>query len=169
MSTLSNPLAASHSSLRRWSLSFAGPAALGAAWATKSGVAITEVARLPLLWVGVAALMVHALYIGAALSGLSPSARDVLSSAVDSLSRGGALLLGLCPALLFMVTTTDGSWVAEVLVRLCAGLGALTGLSVLFHKLCVEPDASVLARFVFLSWAAVLLGIGSQLFGLSVG
>lgn len=154
---------------RHWALCLAGPAALGAASAAKDSGAITEVLRLPLVWVGVAALMVPALYIGVALSGRSPSGRQVLGSLADAVCRGGGLLLGLAPALLFLVVTSDRGPVVQGLVAGVAGIGALAGLSVLFRKLCTERDAGVLARFVFISWAAVLLGIGAQLFTLGRG
>lgn len=149
---------------RYLALCVAGPAALGLVLAVRDGTALTEVGRLPLLWLGVAALMVPALYIGAALSGLSPSARDVVRAAVDGLSRGGGLLLGLAPGLLFLVVTSQEGAVARGLVGLCAVLGALSGLAVIFRRLFVAHDASILARFVFFGWSAVLLGIGTQLF-----
>lgn len=150
----------------RAALALAGPAALGAALAAHDVGALGEVARLPLLWVGVAALMTPALYIGAALSGLSPSAREVGGAAVDALARGGGLLLGLAPALLFLVVTSFSAEAGRALVGVAALVGAVAGLGVLFRRLCVEPDAGVTPRFVFLGWAAVLLGIGAQLFTL---
>lgn len=150
----------------RWGLALAGPAALGVVLATRDVGAVSEVLRLPVLWVGVAALMTPALYIGAALSGLAPSARDVGRVALDSLARGGGLLLGLAPALLFLVVTSFSDVTAQLLIGAAAFFAAFSSLAVLFRHLCVEPDAGVLPRFVFMGWAAVLLGIGAQLFTL---
>lgn len=150
----------------RAALAVAGPAALGVVLTARDVASVTEVIRLPVLWVGVAALMTPALYIAAALSGLAPSLRDVGRVTLDGLSRGGGLLLGLAPALLFLVATALSADLAHALVGVVAGLGALAGLGVLFHELCVRTDASVTARFVFMGWSAVLLGIGAQLFQL---
>lgn len=150
----------------RLALAVAGPAALGVALASRDIGSASEVLRLPVLWIGVAALMTPALYIVAALSGLAPSAREVVGSAVDALGRGGGLVLGLAPALLFLVATSFSGAVARGLVGLAAIVGAVAALGVLFHRLYVEPDAGVSARFVFMGWAAVLLGIGVQLFTL---
>lgn len=141
-----------------------GPAALGLALAAQDATRATEIGRLPVLWLGVAALMTPALYIGSALSGLDHRARDVVSAAARALGRGGALLAGLAPALLFVVVTSGAA--GRALVGLAAIAGAVTGLGVLFRELFVEPDAGVLPRFVFLGWAAVLIGIAGQLYAM---
>lgn len=161
LSTSSPPVAGP-----RMALALLGPAALGLVLTAGDPGAFTEVLRLPLLWIGVAALMTPALYITAALSGLAPSLREVASATLDALSRGGGLLLGLAPALLFLVATSFSSRLAHDFVGVVAALGALAGLGLLFERLLVATDASATARFVFFGWAAVLLGIGAQLFAL---
>jgi hypothetical protein len=147
--------------------SIVGPLVLGAVlglpWG--GGAALYEAAVLPSVLFGTVLLMFPALYIGATILGVAPSAAVVMRAFTKGLSSTGALLLGFAPlcAFLLLTNTTEPLW-AWLL-----GAGTLTislwmGLRTLQSEMFSPQEKSYLWWPLFWGWALIALVIGERLF-----
>jgi hypothetical protein len=126
-------------------------------------VMLLYMALVPAILFGVLGLMIPALYIGAATAGIAPSARTVLDAAGRALCDMGRILLGLAPALAFLLATAavpSALWPVAVGV---IALGVLISMKALYGALAAAnaPAGRILA--VFVPWALVSLGIAGHL------
>jgi hypothetical protein len=141
-----------------------GPAACGAVLGLPAGPAKVAVLAVvvPAAVLGLAVLMVPALYVGATLAGVAPPARQVVKAAGDAITGCGIALLGLVPPTGFVVATANrsrGIWVVGLVV---IGAAVIVGLARLYRELFGEPARR--APFLFGTWALVALGLGARLF-----
>lgn len=145
-------------------LIFIGPAAIGAALGLTEGptILISRAAALPAVIVGVAALMLPALYIGSAFLGVAPKARAVARSSKEALKDMGIIFLGLAPPLIFLVAASMEGSTVRLLGSLVVGLGVALGLRALYVRLF--DRRSFKAVGLFAGWSLVCVGIGAQLF-----
>jgi len=151
----------------RWTrglpLALAGPALAGAALGLPHGPAAlaTRAALLPAIIVGVALIMLPALYIGAAFLGVAPNARSVISAAGSALADTGMVFLGLAPALLFLVAASTVTTTVVGLGYLTVALAVAIGLRALYLRLFTGNARRSVPLFA--CWAMVSLGIGARL------
>ena len=149
----------------------AGPAAMGMAMGLGAsiGAVIQWGVALPLMVGGLALVLVPALYIAISLSGNAPAPApgDVARAALTALNDVGTMLLGLAPALGFMVVTTQNR-ATIIVATVFLAIGVVLALRGLFLRLFategpvwVVPAPTVVA---YLAWCAVSLGIGAQWF-----
>ena len=141
-----------------------GPAALGLAASLGGdldGLA-SAVITLPAVVLGTTVFMLPALYIGSALVGADAGAREMGRHALAALREAGMGCLGLAPAMMFLcATSTLGGGLAVQLALLFAMILGLRGL----HARLFAEHEGFFASLVFTAWAAVAVGIGSQLAG----
>ncbi len=142
----------------------AGPVALGALLGLEVGpaTALLKALILPTILLGVATVMVPALYIGSTLTGMAPPA----SAMAGSLGRGfracGLVMLGLAGPVLFLLATTESATTTTFL-GICTTLaGVSAGLRIIFADLFEKR--SLTACMAFAAWALVALGIGLHLY-----
>ncbi len=144
-----------------------GPAAVGACMGMYygAGALLEKALTLPAVLLGVTLLMIPALYIGAALLGVAPSARSVMRASLHALHDTGIIFLGLTPALAFLVATSSNSLTVYILGQLTAATGAILALRALYLRLFANRGErpSKLMVPVYLAWSMVCLGIGWQL------
>jgi hypothetical protein len=155
------PVASSHA--RRASFAIAGPALVGAALGLHAGPAelLARAATLPAIVVGVALLMLPALYIGAAFLGVAPRAGAVARSGVAALADTGVVMLGLAPSLLFLVAASTSAAAVSALALIVLALAVAIGLRALFARLFERRGAAAIGLFA--CWSLVSAGIGAQL------
>lgn len=162
------PLAPPQEAARSWrSMALAalgGPVALGAIVGLEVGpvAALMKSLALPGVLAGVAAVMVPALYISAAITGVAPPARDMLRSLVRGFRACGLVMLGLGGPALFLLATTQTGEAAVVVGGGVTVAGVLVGLRVLFTDLF--EDGALLARGAFAAWSLVALIMGMRLY-----
>ena len=151
-------------------LALGGPALLGAALGMPFGLSrlLSEAAIVPAIVVGLSVFMIPALYIATTLIGAAPSADQVGASAASSLRAGGTLLVGLAPATLFLIATSQTRAMVWVLGFLVLAAAMVASLRILFSDLFTAQAARVRALPVFLIWALVSFGLGALLFGRSL-
>jgi hypothetical protein len=156
--------AASHG--RTALVALAGPALLGAALGMPFGLPklLSEAAMVTAIVVGLSVLMIPALYIATTLVGAAPSADQVGASAASALRAGGTLLLGLAPATLFLIATSQTHVIVWILGFLVLSVSMIASLRILFSDLFTTPTARLRALPVFLIWSIVSLGLGAHLF-----
>ena len=156
--------AASHG--RTALLALAGPALLGAALGMPFGLPrlLSEAALVTAIVVGLSVFMIPALYIAATLVGAAPSVDQVGASAASALRAGGTLLLGLAPATLFLIATSQTRLTVWILGFLVLAVSMIASLRILFSDLFTTPAARLRALPVFLIWSIVSLGLGAHLF-----
>jgi len=148
-------------------LAAAGPACAGAAIGAPFGLAqaATEAALLPAVIVGVAAATFPALYVGLSLFRCAPPTRELVAAGGRALGATGMLLLGLTPALLFLLLTADEP--ARVLA-LCAipavAISAVLGLRALFSSIVENWRQRLLLLPLTAVWSTVVLGLGAYFF-----
>jgi hypothetical protein len=142
-----------------------GPALIGLAIGMPSGARtlLAQAAVVPAIVLGISVFMIPALYIGTTLIGAAPPAVRVARSSAAALQGAGTLLLGLAPASLFLIATSQTHALAWVLGLLVLGAGALVFLRTLFLDAFETSAARLRALPVFLVWAAVCLGLGGSL------
>jgi hypothetical protein len=155
---------------RTLALVLGGPALLGAALGMRFGLRplLAEAALVVAIVVGVSVMMVPALYIGAAQFGVAPSAGRVVVAAVAALRASGTLLLGLAPASLFLLATSQSALLSWVLGFLVLGASQLVALRTLYALIAPENGRRLRALPVFVLWSVVALGLGAQLFARSL-
>lgn len=149
-------------------LMFAGPAAIGAALGLFDGPSalITRAVVFPTIIIGVAALMLPALYIGAAFLGVAPKAQAVARSARAALGDMGVVFLGLAAPLFFLVAASTELGTVRVLGHLIVGVGVALGLRALFIRLFDRRSPRAIGLFA--GWSLVSVGIGAQLFARTI-
>lgn len=150
-------------SWRRWRLlALAGPVAMGAIMGTKHGLgAIGSCAlAVPASLLGVALLMAPVLYIGLTLLGAAPPAREVVQALVNALAACGVVLLGLCPAVLFVASSVPLHDGALLLGTLALMVAVLIGVRALFAALLRPARLWLRALPVIAVWTPVALGLG---------
>lgn len=154
-----------HSPARSVLLIIGGPALVGAALglATSLGAALTRALLTPAIIVGVAALMLPALYIGAAFFGVAPRASAVVRSSVAALADMGVVFIGLAAPLFFLVAASTQKTSVHILGVMVLGLGLVLGFRALYVRLFDQRSLRALALFTL--WALISSGIGSQLGG----
>jgi hypothetical protein len=147
--------------------SIAGPIVLGAVLGLPWGGAsvLYEAAVLPSVLFGTVLLMFPALYIGATILGVAPSAQDVVRAFSKGISSTGALLLGFAPLCGFLLLTNP----THVMWSWLLGAGTLTvglwiGLRTLQSEMFSKQEKSYLWWPLFWGWALVALVIGERLF-----
>jgi hypothetical protein len=143
----------------------AGPFALGVAVGLGSSLSAVLIGSLslPAVLLGVALLLVPALYIVAALTGVAPPAREMLAQTAAAMRSGSIVLLGLAPALAFLATSSADKSIAPVLAMGALGCGALLGFRDLYRRMFTDLDEHQRALSVFVAWALVASGIGAKL------
>ena len=146
---------------RTGALILAGPMVLGLCLSLRPGTTWTEGFSLPFVLLGVTAVMLPALYIGAGLLELSPRAEAILSGASEGLVRCSWACLGLAPALAFLVGTSTSVLGGAAAAYGIVGLSVCLGLRGLYTS---TFEGSSRAILFFIAWSAVSLGIGARLF-----
>lgn len=143
----------------------AGPALLGACAGFPAGVgsAVHQGTAVPMALLGVTAMMVPALYIGASFAGIAPSARRMARATSGTLRDMGRVCLGLTPALAFMAATGHDPSTATVFGILALGAVALLGMRALYLRLFAGQPRRLATLPLYLIWSLVSLGIGWQL------
>ena len=161
-------------------LALGGAAATGAILGLPEGPMVigARALALPAILLGVAVVMVPPLYIASTTFGVAPPAARFLECTSDALRDGGRVLLGMAPALAFMVATStigETVWVLGNLVVVLAALLATRTLylSLFFGGIGAEAargplvEARLLPRrpmMIYLLWIAVGGTIGANLF-----
>src|SRR5262249_33500660 len=142
-----------------------GPAAAGAAVGVRFGVRGLLIGAL--YWcavnVGVMVLMLPALHIAFSLVGQATPPKTTVDAGNRALRASGLVLLGLAPAMLFLLSTagSDG-WVAPLAVS-AATAGAAAGLRSIFEHLFGDSAIKKRSLVAFALWALVALMIGGRL------
>lgn len=146
----------------------AGPASLGLCVGLRHGLgaALVFAVAMPAIWLGVAALTVPALYVGAAVAGVAPPAVRVAPAVGAGLRDAGVALLGVAPAALFLVATSADPATVHAIACGVAGLGAGLGLWRVARRMLGQVSEEGVGRAVALGagWAVVCVGIGGHLF-----
>lgn len=142
----------------------AGPLLMGSALGLAHGPSAALVGAIGMgaLVGGLAAIMLPALYIGSAFAGQAPEARQVLEAAGEALREMGVLLVGLSPALAFLLVTAGSDGAQTVLSMLVVALGAAMGLRAFFTRLCGGQRPQPAMSALYLAWAGVCMGLGAQ-------
>jgi hypothetical protein len=153
---------------RRESLIQTGVIALGPV-AAGLGLGLNELTvaaavRIPTVFGLSAALMVPALYIGAALAGIAPPLETFLRATRDGFRASSVLLLGLCPAIAFLVSTSSVDQSMGLLGQGVVLTAALFGLRAMYAKTFAGVTDRLRSFVVFGVWALVTLGIGAHLY-----
>lgn len=150
--------------LRRqdFALALAGPAVVGVAlclpWETHRLATVPLL--LPLIFVGVMALLLPSLYIGLAFAGSTTSLRTLANTAVEALRDAGVALLGIAPALLFLGATST----SESFVRwLAIGAAAFLTVRAMCVRLSRRSELGVRLVILLAGFTVVALGIGGWL------
>jgi len=123
--------------------------------------------QVPAAALGATVLMLPALYIGSALCGVQSGLRQVVASTALALRASGVFLLGLAPALAFLLVTIQGPAAAGILFNGALLLAAVLGLRRLHAVLLGERAESGL--LLFGAWCAVLVGLGGTMLAHVVG
>mgnify|MGYP001210804561 CR=1 FL=1 len=146
-------------------MALAGPAAIGASIGLPNGAApmLRQLLAIPAILVGTSLFMLPALYIASSLVGIAPSASSVLSSWIAAQRDAGVLLLGLAPACLFLLATSQSVAATWLLGSAAVCAGACLSLRTIHSGLFVDVPR-VKSVPLFSAWAAVALGLGIHLF-----
>lgn len=141
-----------------------GPAITGLILGLSEGpeIAALRALLLTLVILGCALMMLPPLYIATSLTQEAPPLHDFIRSGHLTLSHTGRLMLGLSPALLFLVSTTTSPTAVLVLGHLTVALTLVLALKSLFHTLFPEPSETLPG--IFIAWSLLTLGIGEHLF-----
>lgn len=147
----------------------AGPVAIGACMLLGRAPDAGSALSLPAVWIGVLFVMLPTLYIGAAILGIAPSAADLGRAATNSLERSSIALLGLAPALAFLIGTSVEAFTADVLAKAVLVVGALIGLGSFYRGVFTDYSTRVRGFVLFAAWAVIAMAIGTHLFGAIAG
>lgn len=147
-------------------LALGGPALLGLALGMPFGLRalLVEAGLMVAIVVGLTVLMLPALYIATTLMGTAPSAQRMGAASIAALRSGGTLLLGLTPASLFLIATSQTALVVWVLGFLVLGASQLTALRWLYSDLLSGSARRTRVMPVFVVWSLVSMGLGAHLF-----
>jgi hypothetical protein len=141
-----------------------GPIVIGACLALGHGNTLATAVRVPVVFAMVAAMMVPALYIGAALLGIAPSASKVATGVVAAFRSAGVAFLGLAPAVAFLVATESTDQSMSFLGQSVVLVGGLLALRTLYGAVFDECLMRGKAMLLYGAWALVSLGIGGHLY-----
>lgn len=125
----------------------------------------TPAFTLPLVLLGVTAMMVPALYISSALVGVAPPIRRVGGAVVESLESTGIAFFGLAPALLFLCATASEVATAAWLGRATIAIASIIGLRRLFDTTFAGGEALGRAALTFTLWSLIAVGVGAHMVG----
>ncbi|HEY3353621.1 MAG TPA: hypothetical protein VGQ83_10255 [Polyangia bacterium] len=142
-----------------------GPALVGACLGLPFGLRAlaTEAALVPAIVLGLAALMIPALYIGSSLLGIAPPAASVALAVGHALRVMGVALCGLTPPAAFLLATSCTPTVARLLAALVLGGAAICALRLLYHSMFVSRGTHLKVLPLFTAWAFVTGAIGARL------
>lgn len=147
-----------------------GPVVVGACLALGHGHTLESSARVPVVFVMVAAMMVPALYIGAAMLGVAPSASRVAEGVGAAFRSASVAFLGFAPAVAFLVATESADQSMGFLGQGVVLVGALLAMRTLYRVVFggdARPDpiaAKTKVVALFAVWALVSIGIGGHLY-----
>jgi hypothetical protein len=141
-----------------------GPIAAGACLALGHGNTLATAVRVPVVFVLVAAMMVPALYIGAALAGIAPSAKRVAGGVFAAFRSASYAFLGFAPAVAFLVATESRDQSMSFLGQGVVLAGGLLALRTLYRVVFDECTARGRAIVLYGAWALISLGIGGHLY-----
>jgi len=146
-------------------LAIAGPAAAGAAVGMPLGTKqlLAHAIAVPGIIVGVTVFMIPALYIATTLAGVSPPAARVARAALGGLRSTGVLLLGVSPALLFLLITTPVGFLSLLLIGTVLAGAAVVGMRALYSLLFDGTGSPARSIPVFAGWSLVCLGLATHL------
>lgn len=146
-------------------IAVAGPSAAGVAIGMPLGTRqmLIHAAVVPGIVVGVTLFMIPALYIASTLAGVSPPADCVARAALCGLRSTGVLLLGLSPALLFLLSTTPVGFVSLLLIAAVLAAAAVAGMRALYKMLFDSAERAARSIPVFAAWAVVCFGLATHL------
>lgn len=142
-------------------LAAGGPMAVGAVLGLHRGplAMLPGALSLPAVVLGVTIVMMPALYIGAALAGVAPPARQVAVSLARGFRACGVVMLGLTAPVLFLLATTQSNAMAVLLGGAATAAGALAGLRLLYADLFQAPSPRIWGAFGLWSLVALALGV----------
>lgn len=151
--------------MRAGLIALAGPAAIGACvgWPIGAEGMMTVSALLPLSFVAVGLMTLPGLYVGAALVGAAPDAREMAAAVLNACRDQGIALLGLAPALLFLCATATDIHEAMVMGTIGVMLGTAVGMRAFYHRLR-EVAHSGLIMGIFAIWAMLSAGLGWEIY-----
>ncbi|HEU5058558.1 MAG TPA: hypothetical protein VFU21_18625 [Kofleriaceae bacterium] len=149
----------------------AGPVAIGAAIGQSLGpfAAAHHAIALPATIVGVAALVVPALYIGGALTGAAPPMGAFASAIGRALRALGVCLLGFTPPAAFLVATNPGVEAAELVGAGILAVAAAIALRTLYDQLFAGGRPLLHHKLLYGLWSALTLIIGGLFHAGSLG
>lgn len=117
---------------------------------------------LPIIVIGVAAVMLPSLYIGGAALEFAPPAAAFEAAVRDAMRHAGRVLLGFAAPLAVLVATSSLWATVWILSNIVLGLAALLAVRsiwyALFDKQAHRP------MWIYLLWLAVGMSIGEHLF-----
>jgi hypothetical protein len=147
-----------------------GPALIGVCAGSPLGVAaaLRQGAAVPAVVLGISAMMIPALYIGASFVGAAPSARRMWRATTGTLRDIGSVSLGLAPALAVLIATAQDPSVATAFGALTMAAAAVLGLRALYLRLFAGQRRGLWALPLYTIWALVSLGIGWRTINLAL-
>lgn len=142
-----------------------GPAAVGLCLGLQSelGVLLTLPWMLPAMGLLICVITLPGLYVGAAMLESAPAAPELLKAVAGALSDGGIALLGLCPALLVLTSTTSSVDEGIALVTGVLGLGFVLTLRSFWRRIAHDKKMWRL-QLVMAVWACICTGLSWQLY-----
>lgn len=139
-----------------------GAALLGACLGLRGGLESTlaRAVGLPVVVFGVALAAAPTLYVGAALLGSAPPAREFRDAALRALRDMGVLMAGLAPAALLLLASLHTIFASGVVAFALLGLTALFGLRSFFVAWELDPATARRLGPLALGWVALVLKAG---------
>ena len=119
---------------------------------------------VPAVYFGVALLMAPALYFAGAFLGVTPPVHQMVVAVRATLRELGILLVGLAPALLFLVVSAQRGTTVMVLGHVVLGLATLVVLVAFNRRLFAGQPRRVVAFLFYMVWSALCIGIGWRAF-----
>ena len=150
-------------SVRRSWPAVAGPAAIAAAVQFSAYGRSGQSISMGVVLVSVVTMTLPALYVGAALAGVGPSAAHLARSVQDALTRTGIIWLGLAPALAFLAATSTSIDGIQIVTRVVLGIGAVFAFQALYKTAFKSAPHRIRAFVLFSIWALVAFGLGLRL------
>lgn len=162
------PLTAPTWPSRGLAVAIGGPTLIGALIGLGTGGGLAGAVQhgftLTAIIVGVAALTLPALYVGAAMNGLAPPLRDAARASQAAMVDAGIVMLGLAPVLAFFALTASSGATVLVLVHLLLAIGLLIPMQALYVRVFADADRQHVALSLFAAWALVALAMGWKFF-----
>lgn len=142
-----------------------GPAAVGICLGLQSelGVLLTLPWLLPATALLICVITLPGLYVGAAMLESAPPAPKMVEAALGALADGGIAMLGLCPALLVLTSTTSSVDEGIALVTGVLGLGGALTLRSFWRRMLQEKGMWRLMALMGI-WTLICTGLSWQLY-----